>query len=236
MSADLSERGSAAGGTFESQNGPSLPSIPIVGIYLPDMGTTTRTSGLANALFTPVQQRVLGLLYGQPDRRFQSAEIIRLADSGTGAVHRQLSRLAAAGLVTTTRVGNQKYYQANAGSPVFAELHGLIAKTVGLVEPIRQTLAPYAARIVTAFIYGSVARGGEGSGSDIDLMIVSDTLDHATVYEALAPAEQRLDRTINPTLLTAEEWERRRATDGSFVARVSERPRLLVMGVDDDVG
>jgi hypothetical protein len=93
-----------------------------------------RRTGIADALFTGVQQRVLGLLFGQPDRRFQSAELIRLASGGTGAVHRQLARLAGAGLVTVTRTGNQKHYQARRNSPVFAELHGLVVKTVAVVE------------------------------------------------------------------------------------------------------
>lgn len=82
------------------------------------MGTKT-TSAVASALFTPVQQRVLGLLFGQPERRFQSAEVIRLAASGTGAVHRQLQRLAKAGLVTVSREGNQKYYTARKDAPIF---------------------------------------------------------------------------------------------------------------------
>lgn len=91
--------------------------------------------GLAGALFTPVQQRVLGLVFGQPERRFQSAELIRLAGSGTGAVHRQLQRLAAAGLVTVTRDGNQKYYQARKDSPIYPELHGLAIKTAESSQP-----------------------------------------------------------------------------------------------------
>src|SRR3954462_4006023 len=104
------------------------------------MGKQTRdapASAIAAALFTPVQQRILGFLFGQPHRRFQSAELIRLAGSGTGAVHRLLQRLAATGLVAVTRDGNQKYYQAEKESPVFSELHGLIVKTVGVVEPLR---------------------------------------------------------------------------------------------------
>lgn len=117
------------------------------------MGSTRkRRSGLADALLTPVQQRVLGLLFGQPDRTYQSAELIRLARSGTGAVHRQLSRLEAAGLVTATRVGNQKHYQAHRESPVFAELHGLVVNTVGLVEPLRRALASRAEEIQAAFV------------------------------------------------------------------------------------
>src|SRR6185503_3535612 len=99
------------------------------------------TSAVASALFTPVQQRVLGLLFGQPDRTFQSAELIRLAKGGTGAAHRQLARLEAAGLLTVTRTGNQKHYQARHDSPVFPELHGLVVKTVGLTEPLRAALA-----------------------------------------------------------------------------------------------
>jgi hypothetical protein len=111
-------------------------------MIIPAMGTPSKAnspaapvSGLGGALFTPVQQRVLGLLFGQPDRRFQSAEPIRLAASGTGAAHRLVTRLAKVGLVTVERIGNQKHYQANRASPVFAEFHGLIVKTSGLVAP-----------------------------------------------------------------------------------------------------
>ena len=58
--------------------------------------SATGSPGLAGALFTSVQQRVLGLLMGQPDRDFSTSEVIRHARGGTGAVHRELSRLAAA--------------------------------------------------------------------------------------------------------------------------------------------
>jgi predicted transcriptional regulator len=97
---------------------------------------------LADVLFSPVQQRVLALLFGQPGRSFLGAEVIALAGSGTGAVHRQLIRLADSGLVMVTRVGNQKHYQANRDSPVFSELHGLVVKTVGLAGPLQEALAP----------------------------------------------------------------------------------------------
>src|ERR1700686_3439551 len=116
------------------------PCIPKSGMILPEMGRETSSGSLADALFTPVQQRVLRFLFGQPDRRFQSAEVIRLAKGGVGAVHRQLARLEKAGLVEVTRAGNQKYYQARRESPVFADLQGLVVKTVGVVEPLRDSL------------------------------------------------------------------------------------------------
>ena len=199
------------------------------------MGRTTKQPSLAGALLTPVQQRVLGLLYGQPDRRFQSGELIRLAKSGTGAVHRQLARLAAAGLVTVTAVGNQRFYQANAASPIFTELRGLIAKTVGMVEPLRRALAPLAEQILAAFVYGSVAKGSDRADSDIDLIVISDSLRHEDLYEAIAPAERDLGRPINPTLLTRAEWRSKRAKPDSFMARIAGSAHLLVLGTDDDL-
>lgn len=192
-------------------------------------------SGLAGALFTPVQQRVLGLLFGQPDRRFQSAELIRLARGGTGAVHRQLSRLASAGLVSVTYLGNQKYYQASQNSPVFPELHGLIQKTIGVAEPIRRALARHAPEILAAFVYGSVAKGTDRSGSDIDLMVISEKLSYTDVYEAVQPTEAILGRQINPTVVTPSDWRSKRADKHSFAGRLRGKPLVFIIGSDRDL-
>lgn len=210
------------------------------------MGTKKRTkteapatlaaAGLADVLFSPVQQRVLGLLFGQPERRFQSAELIRLAGSGTGAAHRLLTRLASTGLITTERVGNQKHYKANAGSPVFAELAGLVRKTVGLVVPIQAALAPLARKIAAAFVYGSIAKGTDTAQSDVDLMVIADNLDYSAVFEALKDAEAVLARPVNPNLMTRAEWRRKRADADSFAARIAVQPRLFVLGSDDELG
>lgn len=188
---------------------------------------------MASALFTPVQQRVLGLLFGQPERKFQSAELIRLAGSGTGAVHRQLQRLEQAGLVAVSREGNQKYYVAEKNAPVFPELHGLVIKTVGVVDPIRAALAPIADEIDLAFVFGSVAKGSERAGSDIDVLIVTDALAYADVYSALETAEQALGRAINPKVFTPAEWRKKRARHDSFAAKITAQPRLFVIGSDD---
>jgi predicted nucleotidyltransferase len=199
------------------------------------MKRAARRVGLADALFGRVQQRVLALLFAQPDRRFQSAELIRLAQGGTGAVHRQLARLAAAGLVTVTQSGHQKHYQARRDAPVFAELHGLVVKTVAVVEPLRRALAPHRRAIAAAFVYGSLATGTDRVGSDLDLLVLSETLRHAELYDALQPVELELARAVNPTLVTPGEWRAKRAVAGSFAARVAAAPHLFVIGTDDDL-
>ncbi len=203
-------------------------------MFIPAMGTI-KPAGVASALFTPVQQRVLGLLFGQPERRFQSAQIIRLAQSGTGAVHRQLRRLERAGLVTVTRVGNQRHYQANRDSPIFADLHGLITRTTGLVGPLRESLEGLGARITAAFVFGSVAAGRDTASSDIDLMVISDLVAHAELFEALQPAEHRLGRAVNPVLLTIKNWRNKRDGSDSFAHRVGSAPKLFVIGGESDI-
>ena len=211
--------------------------VPKSGIIVPEMGSVRKAprASVADALFTPVQQRVLGLLFGQPDRRYQSAEIIRLARGGVGAVHRQLSRLASSGLVTVTQVGNQKHYQARGDSPIFQDLHGLVVKTVGVAEPLRKALVRLAKNIHAAFVYGSVAKGSDKATSDIDLLVISDTVSYAEAYEALQEAEAVLGRAIDPTVMTLAQWRSRRSRADSFAARVAAQRRLFVIGSDDDL-
>lgn len=192
-------------------------------------------TGLAGVLFTPVQQRVLGLLFGQPDRRFQGAEVIRLAGSGTGAVHRLLTRLAESGLVTVERVGNQKHYQANRASPVFAELYGLIVKTSGLLGPLRAALSGLSSRIRAAFVYGSIAKGEDRAASDVDLMVIAESLDYADLFRALQDVEAQLSRAVNPNVMTPAEWRRKRKQPG-FVSRIASQPRLFVLGSENELG
>ncbi len=88
-------------------------------------------ASLADALFPKARQRVLGVLMGDPGRSFYTTEVIALAQSGSGAVQRELTALADAGLLTVTRQGHQKHYQANENSPVFMELYWLVIKTMG---------------------------------------------------------------------------------------------------------
>ena len=186
--------------------------------------------GLADALFKSTQQRILGLLFGQPGRSFFATQLIALTGSGSRAVQRELKRLASSGLVTVTRIGNQKHYQANDTSPVFEELKSLIIKTVGLADPIRQVLAPLAQTIELALLYGSVPKGTDTASSDIDLLVVSDALALEDLYAALTPAEASLDREISPTLYTSREFKKRRNARNPFLTRVLEGEHMVLLG------
>lgn len=191
---------------------------------------------LADALFSGTQQRVLALLFGQPDRSFYASEIIALARGGSGAVQRELARLAQSGLVTVRVSGKQKHYQANRDSPIFEELCGIARKTVALAEPLRTALAPLARRIRAAFVYGSVAKRQDTASSDVDLMVVSDKASYAELFAVLEPVSQQLGRTVNPTILSTKELAQRVAKGESFITRVLAQPKIWLLGGEDALG
>lgn len=192
---------------------------------------TVRTS-LADALFSGTQQRVLGLLFGQPERSFYANEVIALVKGGSGAVQRELARLTQSELVTVRLFGKQKHYQANPHSPIYAELCGIAQKTMGLAEPLRLALAPLANRINAAFVYGSVAKRQDTASSDIDVMIVSDDVTYAEVFTTLETLSQALGRTVNPTLYTPAELAQRIKRGDSFFKRVAQQPKIWLIGDD----
>ncbi len=193
------------------------------------------TISLSNALFSKVQQRVLALIFGHPERSFYASEIVRNVRSGTGAVERELTRLKSSGLVSVERIGNQKHYRANPDSPIFAELTSLVLKTVALAEPLKESLGPFSDKIDTAFIYGSVAKGTDTARSDIDLMVIGNDLDYAGLYSALQAAETKLARRVNPTFLSPADWKRKSAEKGSFISKINAQPKIFVSGAPDDL-
>jgi len=200
-----------------------------------ELGTDTRMS-MADALFTNTQQRVLAVLFGQPSRSFYANELIALARGGSGAVQRELARLVRSELVTVRTSGNQKHYQANPASPIFAELCALTQKTMGLVEPLRAALAPLADSIRAAFIFGSVAKREDTASSDVDLMLVSDELAYPDVFVVLGELSRSLGRSVNPTIYTSQDLATRLKRGDAFLQRVFAQPKIWVTGSDDVLG
>ncbi len=212
--------------------------MPKLGSIMPNMGTAGRqpTTSLADALFTATQQRVLGLLFAQPDRSLIQQELIEQAGGGSGAVRRELARLVESGLVTTTVVGKQKHFRANRDAPIFHELRGIVLKTVALTDPLRTALRPLAKRIDLALVYGSVARGEDRARSDIDLLVVADDLMLEDLFARLARVEKKLGRTIHPTLYTRADFEKRRRTGNPFLTKMLAGEHIILFGRLNDDG
>lgn len=221
--------------------------MPDLGINLPNMGKKQQTQklseaaaryasvSLSDALFTATQRRVLGCLFGQPGRSYSVSELIQNTGAGSGAVQRELARLAGSGLLRVEQVGKQKRYSANPDAPIHEELVAIVRKTFGLADPLREALTPLADRIRAAFVYGSVAKGTDVASSDIDLMLVSDDLAYPEVMGALHPVIERLGREVNPTLYTYAELRQRVDSGNSFVTRVLQQPRIWLIGGEHEL-
>ena len=195
------------------------------------MGTTQpRSSRFGAALFTETQQRVLGHLFGQPERSFYAKELIKRTGSGSGAVQRELKRLEQSGLVTAHWQGNQKHYQANPDAPIFEELCSVACKTFALADPIQDCLQKIPETIDAAFIYGSVAKRSEHAASDIDLLVVSDAVTYGQLISALQPAESQLGRRINPTLYSPGDIRNRLSQGNTFLTRILDQPLIWLIG------
>ena len=189
---------------------------------------------IADSLFTKTQQKVMGILFRKPDTSFYLNEIVRLANMGKGTIKRELDKMTQAGLLTVKRIGNQTHYQANPASPVYDELISISRKTFGLADIIRQALQVDDS-IQYAFIYGSIAKGEETAQSDIDLMIIGDDLAYTDMMNLLIPIEKELQRPINPSIYTLEDFKNKLNEKNSFITRVLEQEKINVIGDADAI-
>lgn len=198
------------------------------------MGTNKRV--FSNILFSKTQKSILKLLYLNQNSDFYTNEIIRLSQSGTGAVQRELEKLTLAGLITVKQLGNQKRYQANQILSYYAELRSIIIKTFGLADILSQELKrSLAAKIKIAFIYGSFAKETDIAESDIDLMLIGNNLTYADTFQKLNMIESTLGRKINPTFYSPKEWGEKSKKENSFIMRVIEQPKIFLMGTEDEL-
>jgi len=193
-----------------------------------------RSNTIGDVLFTKTQQKVLGLLYGQPYKSFYLNEIVRLSDIGRGTIKRELERMTASGIVIQKRIGNQNHYQANDSCPVYQELLGIVRKTFGIADVIKTALTPIFERIIFAYIYGSIAKSEDSSKSDIDLLVISDKLTYSEVMERLIEVEGSLGRVVNPTIYDLNQIKQKLKQDNAFVARIIEQPKIWIKE-DQDV-
>ena len=177
---------------------------------------------------------MLGWLLGHPDEAYYLRELVRHIGGAVGAAQRELELLTASGLVRREVRGKQVYFQANQKAAIFPELQALFAKTVGLVDVLRESLMPLADRVRVAFVFGSAARGELHASSDVDLLVVGD-VSFGDVIAAIQGAEKRLGRDVNPTVFSDDEFQTKVLAKHHFVTSVLGQPKMFVLGENDDL-
>ncbi len=193
------------------------------------VGSQNISSAGVPSLFGKTRQALLSLLYTRADEAHLQESLIQLAALGRGTVQRELEFLARAGIVRRTVRGRQVYFQANAESPIYSELRGLVVKTAGVAGALRAALAPLAERIQAAFIYGSVAKGQERRASDVDVMVIGE-VSFAETSEALAGAQKSIGREVNPSVYSPADFRAKLAAKHHFLRSVLKGEKIFLFG------
>ena len=180
------------------------------------------------------RRRVLALLLLHPERALHVREIARLTGTTPGTLNKELVRLHGAGLLERERVGNQVRYAANSSNTIYPELASILRKTVGVADVLADALAPVAASIAAAFVFGSVARGTETAGSDVDVLLIG-SLGFGEAVKLLYPAQTTFGREINPKVFTVAEWRSKLKSKDPFVKDVLAKPKIHLIGNDDEL-
>lgn len=199
------------------------------------MGRSAPIPEILPPLFGKTRQALLAFFFTRADEAHLQESLIQLAALGRGTVQRELGFLARAGIVRRTVRGRQVYFQANPDCPIYPELRGLIVKTVGVADALRVALAPLAARIRVAFIYGSVARATERRASDVDVMVIGD-VSFAETAEAFAVAQKAIGREVNPSVYPPHEFRTKLAAKHHFLRSVLKGGKIFLIGDERELG
>lgn len=189
-----------------------------------------RKRNTLDALFPEIRAGVLSATLLQPERWWFMTELARHLETTPSSLQRELGSLVGAGLLERRQDGRRSYFRANSGSPLFADLRGLIEKTNGVVAALTAALKPFGSRIELAFLYGSIARGEERSASDVDLAIVG-TLRQIDLLPALRKLEARFRREVNVTLFSPKEFHARLASGDHFLHSVLKGKTIPLKGI-----
>ncbi len=198
------------------------------------MSTAFAGSELSAALFGQTRRAILALLYGHTDQAYYLRQLVRSAHLGLGAAQREVKRLSNAGIIRRTVSGHQVFYQANPDCPVFGELKGLMVKTTGVADVLREALAPLVAQIRLAFIYGSLAKLAQRNSSDVDVMVVGEPA-FGEVVSALGTAQETLAREINPTVYSPAEFRSKLKARHHFLTTVLEGEKVFLIGDEHEL-
>jgi predicted nucleotidyltransferase len=198
------------------------------------MSAENKINKLGTTLFGKTRRAVLALLYSHPDESFYLRQLARMTDVGMGALQRELKQLAEAGIIVRNEIGRQAFFKANPDCPVFPELRGLIIKTFGVADVLRQALTQLSDKIQVAFIFGSLVSGEFNQSSDVDVMVIGD-ISFAEVVSALSPVQEVLSREINPSVYPPGEVKAGLFEKQHFISTVIDSPKIFIIGSKNEL-
>jgi len=182
---------------------------------------------LAELLSSRARAEIFRLLFSGAGEELHVREIERRSGLNDSTLRQELRRLVRLDLVQSRRDSNRVYYRAKTESPLYPEIRNLVLKTSGLSDVLKSALSDK--RIRVAFVFGSIARGEEKAGSDVDLMVIGQ-LGLRDLSGLLSGIEEKIGREINPHVLHEDEFRKRVRAKEHFVSSVMASSNIFIIG------
>jgi DNA-binding transcriptional ArsR family regulator len=196
-------------------------------------GRNMRKDSTLAAILSPTRQAVLTALFLRPEKSWYLSELASSLGTGPSSLQREIDALVHVGILEKRIDGRRSYIKANEESPIFPEICGLIEKTSGIVPMLREAIVGTKG-LKIAFIYGSLARGEEGAGSDVDLMLIG-SLSTMDISPRLRTVERTVGRQVNPTVFSLDEFAKNLAQKNHFLRTVMRNNKIMLIGTEDEL-
>ena len=187
-----------------------------------------------DALFPKTRRDLLAATYGQPDRWWYLSELAAHLRTSPSSLQRELRSLAASGLLRQRQDGRRTYFQAESDSPIYAELRGIVTKTMGIASALREVMRKFGDRVACAFLHGSVARREEHALSDGDVVVIG-SIGLSDLSPALRALEKKFRREFNATCYSPAEFRRKAKEGNHFVQSMLAGEKVFLKGDEDEL-
>jgi predicted nucleotidyltransferase len=153
-----------------------------------------------------IRQRIILLFIYNQNEEYRLSEIARLIKASIGTVQRELNKLLANDFIVykKNKELNIKIYKLNDKYSFLQELESIIRKTFGIEIVLKEKLVKIR-EINLAYIFGSYAKGGLKSQSDIDLFVVGNP-EEKSIFRAIVEVENLFNREIDYHVCQKEEY------------------------------
>ncbi|EFK07885.1 putative toxin-antitoxin system, toxin component [delta proteobacterium NaphS2] len=175
---------------------------------------------------------VFRLLFLDTEKELHVRELQRRSRLNDSTIRQELKKLVRLDLVKGRKDSNRIYYRASRDHPLYPEIRNLVIKTNGIAEVLGNAMMDE--RIHIAFVFGSIATGDERGDSDVDLFVIGD-IGFRALSERLSDCSEKIEREINPYVMTEDEYEKRIRSEEHFISRVMKSPKIFIVGTENDL-
>jgi len=180
-----------------------------------------------NKIFGKLREKILSLLFLNESEEFYVREIASIINSSPMGALKELEKLEKEGIIVSRQKGRLRLFKVNKENPTHKELQGLIIKSFGVVDLLKDSLFEIKG-IKEAFIYGSIAKGEFDYKSDIDLFIIGQ-VDYQELNKKVDDLQKNLRREINIDLMKVQEFQKKLKEKDPYIIDIQNNKKIYLI-------